>query len=237
MKHKPDCGNCAPRRQGFFADVVVWSGGTRGVEIQGRVIPSEMLPNPAGSQLELRRLTVKDECARQTDARIEYDACGTARAVGRLTIPLEAEFTDACGNTYTGSSEIVYDVSIAACDIERGECGNVVLDCEARDMTVQVLTCDSVNYTLKLDVYAYLTRYELVRPETGGCAANANMCAGRMPGAAFVQSVTPDALAAGAMRGRQPGALPAVQPAVQMRDDDDEYRTVVAMPVHKRRHR
>lgn len=235
MKHGIDCSGGAPARQGFFADAVIWSGETRSAEIQGRIIPSEILPDPGQRELTLKRLTVMDECAEQADARIEFDACGKARAVGRLNIPLEAEFTDACGNTYFGRSTAVYDVSIAACGVEREDCGNVVLKCAARDMNVQAISCDSVNYTIRLDAYAYLTRYEFIRPEAGVCPGAVTVREGRMPGAAFDRRITPDMLAAGAMRtGRQPMPPQDTPPAMQQ-DDDDEYRTVVAMPIHRRR--
>ena len=169
MKHCNDCMGGAPARQGFFADAVIWRGETRGAEVQGRIIPSEILPDPSPSGLTLKRLTVMDECAEQADARIEFDACGNARAVGRLNIPLEAEFTDAGGNTYFGRSTAAYDVSIAARGVEREDCGSVVLRCAARDMTVQAISADSVNYAIRLDAYAYLARYERV-PGHSDCA-------------------------------------------------------------------
>lgn len=236
MKHCNDCMGGAPARQGFFADAVIWRGETRGAEVQGRIIPSEILPDPSQSGLTLKRLTVMDECAEQADARIEFDACGNARAVGRLNIPLEAEFTDAGGNTYFGRSMAAYDVSIAARGVEREDCGSVVLRCAARDMTVQAISADSVNYAIRLDAYAYLARYEFIRPEADACPGTVTVREGRMPCATFERRITPDMLAAGAMRvGRQPLPPQDIQPAMPQDDDDDEYRTVVAMPIHKRR--
>lgn len=285
MKHCNDCMGGAPARQGFFADAVIWRGETRGAEVQGRIIPSEILPDPSPSGLTLKRLTVMDECAEQADARIEFDACGNARAVGRLNIPLEAEFADACGNTYLGRAQAVYDVSIDARGAEFGGCGNVALSCTARDMCVQAISCDSVNYTLRLDAYAYLTRRELICPgadlSEGGCGTCAggastcasgctNPCAGTCAGictnpcagtcarpcastcalpcvrvcpsrcgCAGACGVTPGALAAGAVCGCRPGAAvygcqPSAAGCARCADDDD-CRTVVAMPVHKRR--
>ena len=70
MKHCNDCMGGAPARQGFFADAVIWRGETRGAEVQGRIIPSEILPDPSPSGLTLKRLTVMDECAEQADAKL-----------------------------------------------------------------------------------------------------------------------------------------------------------------------
>ena len=39
------------RAAGLFADAVIWRGETRGAEVQGRIIPSEILPDPSPSGL------------------------------------------------------------------------------------------------------------------------------------------------------------------------------------------
>ena len=127
-------------------------------------------------------------------------------------------------------------MSIAARGVEREDCGSVVLRCAARDMTVQAISADSVNYAIRLDAYAYLARYEFIRPEADACPGTVTVREGRMPCATFERRITPDMLAAGAMRvGRQPLPPQDIQPAMPQDDDDDEYRTVVAMPIHKRR--
>ena len=72
-------------------------------------------------------------------------------------------------------------MSIAARGVESEDCGSVVLRCAARDMTVQAISADSVNYAIRLDAYAYLARYDFIRPEEYACPGTVTVREGRMP--------------------------------------------------------
>lgn len=232
----------------FFADAVIWSGETRGIEHASRMIPDEFTPDPGDRCLELKRLTVLDECASATDVGVD---CACARVTGRLHIPLEAEFADECGNTYMSCAVAELDVAVDAAGLTE-DCGELELECTARDLCVQAASAECVNYVLKLDVRAYLTRRALISlrleddcacPQPRANSANAPRRTCNEPGC------TLDALAVSAARSRaasmqQAAAMPAeaARPAQQMirtvpvqTGGEEAYRTLVKMPVKKRR--
>lgn len=276
MKLEMELGGQQTQELRLFADAVLWRGEALNAEFQGRMMLDDMVPDPGDRCLELQRLTVMDECACAHGACIEFDQCGGARAVGRLEIPLEAEFRDEEGNTYFSKATANYGASIDAEGLTREDCGEVVLHCIARELTVQAVSRECVNYLLKLDVHAYLARRALVKleleeeepePATGPVLVRETGFT-RMPSAGSQpvmgdmarrmtshSGCTLDSLAAGAARScssRPPRAeqeasadsAPAMEERMErMReeamsdpeDDDDAYRTIVKMPVHRHR--
>ena len=100
MKLKMELGEKDVSELKFFADAVLWSGEALAQEVQGRMTLDDMVPDPGNNCPELERLSVLDECARASCARVEFGQDGAARVLGRLDLPLEAEFRDKCGNTY-----------------------------------------------------------------------------------------------------------------------------------------
>lgn len=275
MKLNMEQGGQQTNRLRFFADAVLWRGERLGVECQDRMMLKDIVPDPGDRCLELGRLTVLDECARAVDARIDFDSCGNARAVGRLELPLEAELTDESGNTYFAKATACCPVSIEAEGVTREDCGEVMLHCVARELNVQAASLECVNYLLKLDLHAYLTRRTLIelaqeedeadQPAVGPVLVRESGFT-RMPSpsapSTAVQAPTGarggyslDSLAAGAARscGRSDARATADSQAQSAQvqqsqrtadetasaqadeDDDDAYRTVVKMPVRRRR--
>lgn len=250
----------------FFADTVLWSGGLTGETVSGRLMLDGISPDPCDKCPELTTLTVHDECARAIDARLEACADCGSRIAGRLELPVTAEFTDECGNTYTGEGCAVYEVSIPVTGMT-DICGEVALSCSASALTVQATSPECVTYQLTLDVNAYLLRSRLVRltleqddaataagpviVQEGGFARGCRRPAVRYsaPAAQPVRSTqpgcTPDSLAAGAARscGARNGESAQPTPCEAEQNDaagievigEDEYRTVVRMPIHRRR--
>lgn len=290
MKLKMELGEKDVSELKFFADAVLWSGEALAQEVQGRMTLDDMVPDPGNNCPELERLSVLDECARASCARVEFGQDGVARVLGRLDLPLEAEFRDKCGNTYFCKGMATYNVSLDAPDISRSDCGEIVLRCEAQELTVQATSLECIAYLLKLDVHAYLVRQELIeleledddecvqtppscqcrpcgpsrpcgpgkpckpckpqnpcapQPRADECAAEAdNSCPvlGEAARASMAQSTqvgcTLNSLAAGAARSCGARPMPAqAQSAATTppEDDDDAYRTVVKLPVHRRR--
>lgn len=293
MKLKMELGDKSASELKFFADAVVWSGEALAQEVKGRMTLEDMVPDPGDRCPELKRLSVMDECARATCARVEFGQDGTARVLGRLELPLEAEFADNCGNTYFCKGAAAYNVALDAPDISRSDCGEIVFRCEARELTVQATSRECIAYLLVLDVHAYLVRRELIeleldvdecaqppsrpcrpnrprpcdpcrpckpcdpcdpckpscpcrpQPRAQASAADADEGGpelGEAARASLAQATqvgcTLNSLAAGAARscGARPMPAPA-QPAAAAsdEDDDDAYRTVVKLPVHRRR--
>ena len=165
MKLKMELGEKDVSELKFFADAVLWSGEALAQEVQGRMTLDDMVPDPGNNCPELERLSVLDECARASCARVEFGQDGVARVLGRLDLPLEAEFRDKCGNTYFCKGMATYNVSLDAPDISRSDCGEIVLRCEAQELTVQATSLECIAYLLKLDVHAYLVRQELIELE------------------------------------------------------------------------
>ena len=232
----------------FFADAVIWSGETRGMEHAGRMIPDKFTPDSDGRCLELKRLTVLDECASATDVRVD---CACARVTGRLHIPLEAEFADECGNTYMSCAMAELDAAVDAAGLTE-DCGELELECTARDLCVQAASSECVNYVLKLDVCAYLTRRALIslRLEDDCACPQPRANSTNVPRRSCNESgCTLDTLAISAARSRaasmqQAAALPAesartaqqmIKTPASQADGEEAYRTLVKMPVKKRR--
>lgn len=162
MKLNIELDGACTQELAFFADTVLWSGSIRGETVSGRLMLDDVAPDPGDKCLELTTLTVHDECARAVNARVETCPDGGRRIAGRLELPVTAELTDDCGNTYKSSGWATYDVSIAADGLEDA-CGEVAFSCEAGALTVQATSPECVNYQLTLDVTAYLLRSRLVR--------------------------------------------------------------------------
>lgn len=254
MKLNIDLGAQSVSELEFFADAVVWSGEATAQEIQGRMTLEGMTPDPGGARVELKRLSVMDECARASCARVEFGPDGAARILGRLELPLEAEFQDGCGNAYFCGGAAAYDLSLDADGLARPNCGEVVLRCEATELTVQATSCECIAYLMKLDVRAYIVRRELIGLKLEEDAQPVKPCRPCRPpcrpcpprprpepraqdaaaqGEAHVGCAL-NSLAAGAARSC--GARPAAQGAqARSEADEDEYRTIVKLPSRRRR--
>ena len=195
---------------------------------------------------------------------MEFDNCGKARAVGRLELPLEAELTDDCGNTYLARASACIPAYIEAEGVTREDCGEVILHCVARELSVQAASLECINYLIRLDIHAYLARRTLIeisqeedeeeQPAVGPVLVRESGFT-RMPAMPAQVQAAPgarggyslDALAVGAARscGRgdtranaeQQAAEPqrAADEARDAAENEDAYRTVVKMPLHRRR--
>ena len=266
MKLNMEQGGQQTQELRFFADVVLWRGEKLGVEHQDRMMLKDIVPDPGDKCLKLGRLTVLDECAHAEDARMEFDNCGKARAVGRLELPLEAELTDDCGNTYLARASACIPAYIEAEGVTREDCGEVILHCVARELSVQAASLECINYIIRLDIHAYLVRRTLIeisqeedeeeQPAVGPVLVRESGFT-RMPAMPAQAPAAPgarggyslDALAAGAARSccrgearanaeQQAAATPRASDEADARDeeeDEDAYRTVVKMPLHRRR--